>query len=169
MQSIEWRDVTEFEGFYEVSSAGEVRNARTLHILKPASWKGYLRVNLQGKTRKVHRIVAFAFHGEPHDGQEVCHNNGMSTDNRAENLRWGTRSENTVDKVKHGTHPMAAKTHCPRGHEYTVTNTYQLPRGGRSCRTCRVAEAVENFKRKKARGYTSLGGAPRPSRSKHAV
>lgn len=31
----------------------------------------------------------------------------------------------------------AAKTHCPRGHEYDSKNTYIKKNGGRSCRACR--------------------------------
>lgn len=30
------------------------------------------------------------------------------------------------------------KTHCVRGHEFTVENTYVDPRGYRSCRACRA-------------------------------
>ena len=42
----------------------------------------------------------------------------------------------------------ARKTHCPQGHEYTASNTYQW-RGQRRCRECqRVAAA--NYRRRKA-------------------
>lgn len=30
-----------------------------------------------------------------------------------------------------------AKTHCPRGHPYSIENTYTSPKGGRECRECR--------------------------------
>ena len=32
-------------------------------------------------------------------------------------------------------HPQV--THCKRGHEYTIENTYTKPAGGRACRTCK--------------------------------
>lgn len=32
---------------------------------------------------------------------------------------------------------MKAKTRCPKGHEYTPSNTYHDPRGWRQCRVCR--------------------------------
>jgi hypothetical protein len=43
-----------------------------------------------------------AFVGEPHKGQEACHNNGVKTDNRLCNLRWDTRHANSRDRVAHG-------------------------------------------------------------------
>ena len=33
------------------------------------------------------------------------------------------REARTLRRVRHGTHPHAAKTHCPHGHEYTDENT----------------------------------------------
>lgn len=53
---------------------------------------------LDGKKhrRYVHRLVAHAFLGESYfDGATVDHINGDRRDNRAENLRWVTVSENT--------------------------------------------------------------------------
>jgi hypothetical protein len=40
------------------------------------------------------------------------------------NLRYGTRSENIRDNVRHGTHNKSTRTHCPRGHLYSPENTY---------------------------------------------
>lgn len=55
-----------------------------------------------GKTYKVHRLVCEAFHGPaPTTKHIVLHLNEEPTDNRAENLRWGTRKENqNFPKVK---------------------------------------------------------------------
>ena len=57
----------------------------------------------------VHRLVALAFLREQADGEEVCHINGVRTDNHASNLRWGTRSSNHADKVRHGTHSRGTR------------------------------------------------------------
>lgn len=37
------------------------------------------------------------FVGSPEKGQEVRHKNGIPTDNRLENLEYGTRTENILD------------------------------------------------------------------------
>jgi len=73
--------------------------------------KGYLSVNLYDKIGSnihknylVHQLILETFVGPRPDGMECCHNNGIRTDNRLENLRWGTRSENQQDSIKHGTH-----------------------------------------------------------------
>lgn len=45
----------------------------------------------------------------------------------------------------------AAKTHCPRGHEYTPENTYVHPTGGdRHCRICMKAARERRSVREKA-------------------
>ena len=51
-------------------------------------------------------------------------------------LPFASRSENAFDRVRHGTHNEASKTHCPQGHEYTPENTYMRARGGRACKAC---------------------------------
>lgn len=44
---------------------------------------------------KVHRLVCEAFHGAaPEDGMVVIHLDEDATNNRPENLKWGTQKEN---------------------------------------------------------------------------
>jgi hypothetical protein len=88
-----------------------------------------------GKLFLVHRLVAFAFIGEPEPEQEVCHRDGNPLHNNLSNLRWGTRSDNMQDRVRHGNHPNASKTHCIHGHGFTTENTYVNGKA-RICRTC---------------------------------
>jgi hypothetical protein len=64
--------------------------------------RGYLRVNLTPvggsyKTFRVHRLVLAAFVGPCPEGMECRHLNGIKTDCRLDNLRWGTQGENVAD------------------------------------------------------------------------
>lgn len=69
---------------------------------------GYLRVDLCQESikcsRLIHRLILESWIGPCPEGMEACHNNGNRTDNRLENLRWDTHSNNLYDSVKHGTH-----------------------------------------------------------------
>lgn len=134
-----WKQIPAYN-FYDISDDGEVFSRHSNKVLKQFIHTRYKAVGLYpgGKHHYVHQLVLLAFVGPCPDGMEVCHNNGNSHDNRLINLRYDTRSANTLDKVTHGTHTNAIKTHCPEGHELTPTNTY-IHRGGRSCRTCRRA------------------------------
>lgn len=112
----EWRAVRGYAGYYEVSSCGQVRSLdRTCtdghvyrgRLLKQRpNVKGYLRVALsfgcKTVSRSVHSLVLEAFVGKRPDGHETRHLNGIKSDNRLENLQWGTRLENAVDKRIHG-------------------------------------------------------------------
>ena len=77
-------------------------------FLNPSLAHEYFQVRLYKNkkyyNRRVHRLVLETFVGPCPDGMETCHNNGIHTDNRLENLRWDTHSNNQKDSVKHGTH-----------------------------------------------------------------
>lgn len=55
--------------------------------------KGYMRVNIQNKCYKVHRLVAEVFIPNPNGKPTVDHINRVRGDNRFENLRWATMAE----------------------------------------------------------------------------
>jgi len=149
-----WKPVVGYIGLYDVSNMGRIRSrARKIRHSSggSASLKervgyghlteyGYRAFTLSDDTatatRMVHNLVLEAFVGPRPEGYDGCHNNGQGTDNRLVNLRWDTKSANSVDTVIHGTHPQARKTHCPQGHEFTGENTYRTTEGYRRCRTC---------------------------------
>jgi len=108
-----WRPVPEFDGFYEVSSFGQVRNARTGKIRKPCIWDKYMVMNLYrqhyNKVFAVHRLVAEVFvEGRSDIRKHVNHLNGIISDNRAINLEWCSQKENNQHAVDHGLrmHPV---------------------------------------------------------------
>lgn len=111
--SEEWRAVPGWAE-YEVSSGGRVRRvaggrgAMVGRILRPWVAVGYHFVGLWRNDAQhrvpVHRLVALAFLPEPGPGQyQVAHRNGKRLDNRPNNLRWSTPTENAADRLHHGT------------------------------------------------------------------
>ncbi|SHJ58468.1 NUMOD4 motif-containing protein [Nocardiopsis flavescens] len=141
----QWRAVVGFPG-YEVSSLGNVRSwsrykRGELLKLRPGT-TGYPHVTLWRDGRchrpKVHRLVALAFIGPRPDGQQVRHLDGDRLNNAADNLAYGTPSQNVRDSVRHGTHPEVRKTSCRRGHPFDTANTYVDPSGRRVCRACKL-------------------------------
>lgn len=70
-----------------------------------------MHISVDGKkhTLLVHRLVLLAFFGKPNENQDGCHNNGITNDNRIENLRWDSKISNMNDKHLHGTALLAEK------------------------------------------------------------
>lgn len=121
-----WRWVPNYEGIYEVSNMGRVRSIdraityynwrarKTIahkvkgRLLRPGkASNGYFTVALGRKnSRTVHSLVAEAFIGPCPAGHEVLHIDGSRVNNCVNNLRYGTRSENNLDAVKHGTRDL---------------------------------------------------------------
>lgn len=98
-----WKQVKDFN-HYLVSSDGRVYNTITGRFVGTLRSNGYMQVSLSfnGVTtnKGIHQIVAEAFCEKPNtdDYLEVDHINRDPLDNRAENLRWVSRSENAKNK-----------------------------------------------------------------------
>lgn len=88
---------------YEASDTGLIRNAKTGREVKQYVGKdGYLRTQIAGKTRTVHRLIACAFVAADPGKDFVNHKDGDKKNNRADNLEWVTRSENMKHAYDHG-------------------------------------------------------------------
>lgn len=102
-----WKDIAGYEGRYQVSTLGRVRNSRTGRILKPHRCGPKVRPNslyysviLKRKSVAkhflVHRLVAETF--IPNSGSQtvVNHIDGDKFNNSVENLEWTSYSANTI-------------------------------------------------------------------------
>lgn len=107
-----WKDIADYEGLYEVSCRGNIRNKKTLKVLSNKS-NSYVVVNLTkngiSKNYNAHRIVAEAFIDNPLSKKQVNHINGIKNDNRIENLEWCTPSENVNHSWRIGTSKITEK------------------------------------------------------------
>lgn len=104
---------------YAVTIDGEVINIKTKRILKPChnGWAGYMQVGIKfdnGRriSKTVHRLVYEAFNGPIPNGLVINHKDEDKTNNslsnleamtRAENIRYGSRSEKQKLSRKNGT------------------------------------------------------------------
>ena len=170
----EWRPVVGFEGLYEVSESGNVRSLDRLdsrgnqikgkkltQCLVGPRWAVTLYREGKRYHGPIHRLVLEAFVGPRPDGYDACHNDGDRDNNHISNLRWDTRSANTLDQVQHGTHREARKTKCPLGHLYIEANCLRRPSRPheRECKSCATARNRLYSAKKYGRSYDFNKGA----------
>ena len=105
----QWKDVVGYEGLYEVSDIGRVRNAKGSIKSTNISKQGYSRTTLSkdGKhsTFTIHQLVAMGFLGHVRTGTTaglvVDHIDNNPLNNRVDNLQLITNREN-LSKDKSG-------------------------------------------------------------------
>lgn len=113
-----WKDIENYEGYYQISNLGRVKSLERYkkiktkkvllkeRIMKPHKQYGksdneYLDIILykNGKSERfyVHRLVAKAFIPNPENKNQVNHKDKNKQNNNVYNLEWCTQNEN----VKH--------------------------------------------------------------------
>lgn len=98
-QKEEWKPVVGYEGLYEVSSNGQVRDLRSGRCSFGGRSNGHLAVMLNDdingrRSRQVHVLVATAFLGRPQDNNHcIIHKDGNNFNNCVSNLSWVLRSD----------------------------------------------------------------------------
>ena len=104
MNGEHWLPVVGHEKDYWVSSWGAVWSRRKGGLLKPGrSSVGYMTVSIgRRNSRCVQYLVAEAFIGPRPDGLLVLHRDDARAHNVVENLYYGTRTENALDKSRNG-------------------------------------------------------------------
>ena len=118
-----WQKIPEFN--YEVSNLGQVRNTKTLRILKHGLniW-GYPCVSLSRDNKKVtkniHRLMGELFLPNPHRLPCIDHINRNKQDNRLENLRWASYSLNSSNIEWKGSNTQEKHIHLTKQGYYQV-------------------------------------------------
>lgn len=94
-----WAPIPSLTGQYLASSIGRIRRVVDSKIMPFHMNDGYLYVVIDKKHYRSHRLIAEAFFGPCPEGHHVCHINSVKHDNRIENLKYGTPSENAQDSI----------------------------------------------------------------------
>jgi hypothetical protein len=93
----EWKKIIDFPN-YSVSSFGNIRNDKFNRPVAPKTAMRYYRIGLSKNNEtfhfSIHRLVAIHFLENPDNLPQVDHINQDKTNNRVDNLRWISSSNN---------------------------------------------------------------------------
>lgn len=116
-----WKDIFNYEGFYQVSNLGRVRGLDR-YVYNPSGkckmkvkgrllklhidTSGYKKITLKrdgfAKNKRVHRLVAETFLDNPNDLKQVNHIDGDKLNNAVSNLEFCTAKDNFEHAIEMG-------------------------------------------------------------------
>lgn len=142
-----WRAISGYEGIYEVSNLGHVKNASRNRIMKLYENGNYMSIRLckggKQKNYLVQSLVAKAFLENPNNLHRVEHIDGDTKNNSSDNLRW----TGIICGVGVSDKPKSKSTNIARGIWAGMINRCYGGRGGKHdyYKDCDVCEEWLNF------------------------
>lgn len=146
-----WKDISGADG-YQVSDDGFVRSLPDIdargrfmpgRILRAkVTEKGYEAVTIDGRTHRVHRLVAQAFVANPFNLPQINHKDGHKRNNRVANLEWSDNSANQKHRyaVLGHTPSLLGRTGAANRNSKPVVGVRVLD--GKRCEFAAAAEAA---------------------------
>ena len=134
--NVEWVAIPGCEGYF-ASRDRQILSTRRKEprILRPIlTHDGYESVFIFGKRRRVHRLVLETFTGPCPTGMECRHLDGSRVGNHLENLRWGTRLQNSGDRRQHGRMPIPHESQFTQLRPEDIPDIRALAQSGQSSR-----------------------------------
>ena len=128
-----WKDIKGYEGYYQVSSLGNIKSKERIvshnnetgakrhvkeRIMKPAVNRkgGYVTIvlskNRKQLSHRVNRLVAKAFLDNPKNFPEVHHMDHNKLNNKLDNLKWVSHSDNLKECFDKGFHSGVRPVGC---------------------------------------------------------
>ena len=102
----------------------------------------YGQINVDGQRYKAHRLAWLLFRGPIPDGFHMDHLCRNTRCVNPDHLEPVTQRENNLRSLSPAA-SNARKTHCIRGHEFTLDNLIIRRNGSRQCRACTNLRARE--------------------------
>ena len=149
-----WKDIKGYEGRYQVSNLGMIRNrkGRILKLSLSRKKYGYVKVSLSKNniqsTYLVHRLVGEAFLPNPDNKPEVGHSDCNRSNNCVDNLYWCTHPENmsnptTIANMHHQRKDGKAVKPKRKRRGYYVKEISQYTKSGEFVRTWHSMHQIE--------------------------
>lgn len=155
-----WLPIIEYDGLYDVSNLGRIRNSRTNKILRLGKHRqGYKLVSLyknkKQKTFLVHRLVAMAFIENPHSFLEINHIDENKENNNVSNLEW-------CDRVYNANYGTGNKRRIEQRIKNGNNKGSKKPRNiGEQNPNCKLsAEQIKYIRKNYIRNDKTFGGVP---------
>ena len=144
----EWRDISGYEGKYQVSNFGNVRSTNfmkkgiTVIMKQSISYRNpvipYYRICLSKKSKSichyVHILVASAFlSSRPSAKHTVDHIDRNGLNNNLTNLKWSSKYEQNLNRTNPGSNTGESNIHFNKNSKFLVNITRNNIRFQKNC------------------------------------
>lgn len=147
------KDIPGFEGLYAITEDGKIwshpkkRHHHGKWVSENIDSKGYYYVTFGKKHYGVHRLLALTYIQNPENKNEVNHKDGVTTNNKLENLEWCTHKENMRHAYETGLWKPYFKENKYRSSKLTESQVLEilaLSKQGRSSRKIAPLYGIES-------------------------